>query len=385
MQVRKFLCVCAAILLCFSASHLVVAGTRCSRHILAALKPQWISTVELNEKTKEILIADPKSGELFAYDPARRTMGTVPFPEGITPSSITKVHGGFLVTSGDEGVVIGFDKKVRTGTFGIGMVKEGGRTLDYLYSNWVTRGSTFVGFGMVLHSDLTQRLRNFQLGFVRGKVDAASGGFRNIELLQPVTEKNDNDWYLIGFPYFAANNDGFFFVRMTGKQASIMRVNNKVLEELPVFPERYRDVPRLKTPNKGPSSTADRFREIEGLRMAVGLFGQGKMLYLLTREPNPVGSGTQWLLHRIDSRNKRLDGVVRLPTTSNHLTVVPGGQGPSEYWYLLERGPVEGWGQQDNSKIVLVPSDWITAPKYPRLALNRHDVTCQTVVAGLVQ
>lgn len=72
--------------------------------------------------------------------------------------------------------------------------------------------------------------------------------------------------------------------------------------------------------------------------MAVGLFGQGKYLYLLGRRFN--GETTEWSLSQIDPKDpdSRHIRQVRLPTAAHHLSVVPG----RDYWYFFERGEVKG-------------------------------------------
>ena len=75
--------------------------------------------------------------------------------------------------------------------------------------------------------------------------------------------------------------------------------------------------------------------------------GQGEFLYLLTRKP-AVGGKTLWTLFKIDPRyhqgKGKIVGHVELPTSANHLTVVPS----EETWYIFERGPV---GLQQTQKI----------------------------------
>jgi hypothetical protein len=343
-----------------------------------AIPPQWISTVELNTQTKELLIVDPKGHELLTFDVQDGKMAKVPLSN--PPESVNKIQGGFLIRSGDDATVFGAAKRLANNKgLGARVIKgDGSSHLATLYANWVTKDSTFIGFGALDQANLAASYdpsRGFELGFLRGKINAASGQFSDIELLDPT---EDNDWYLIGFPYFAATSDGLFYIRMTGHAASLVRVKTAghgkdalQLLSLPI-PGRFLEVPHLKTRNTGPSSTEARFKEIEQSRMISGLFGQGNMLYVLAREPNSTG-GTQWLLFQVDPDKGKLLGEVRLPTTSPHLVVVPG----LDYWYLIERGTVRGWGLQVNDTVVRVPVDWITNPITSRLnASSFQDVSC---------
>lgn len=343
------------------------------------IQPKWISTAELNPSSGEILISDPKGRSVLAYKVSTQKMSTVKLDSEIPPASITKVQGGFLIKYRDDAVILGSDKKLLA-SVNLRNTKAGGATgLGSLYSNWVTKDATFIGYGSIVRSDLTaqeyQPSRGFQLGFLRGTVTAASGQFRNIELLE-ATE--DNDYYVFGFPYFAATENGLFYVRMvSGGEASIVRVRDNAtgsaaLEPLSTFPEKFRVIPKLKTKNEGPASAAPRFAEIEKSTIPVGLFGQGKYLYLLARHSD--GAETQWSLFQIDPSSTSQKPVeLRLPTKAHHLSVVPG----PDSWYFFERGEVKAWGDQEIRTVVQIPRAWIEEPlSSPLLAASPRVQAC---------
>lgn len=82
-------------------------------------------------------------------------------------------------------------------------------------------------------------------------------------------------------------------------------------------------------------------REATLFEWAVGLYGHGRWLYLLSREP--VGGGaTNWWLTRIDPNTGRPSGKMRLPTAARHIDLVPG-----RTWFLLEKGSVLSYGYQE--------------------------------------
>jgi hypothetical protein len=107
----------------------------------------------------------------------------------------------------------------------------------------------------------------------------------------------------------------------------------------------------------GPRDASALFKEIEGLTIPVGLYGQGNMLYLLTRKPDSQGA-TSWSLFQIDPQKDQVIGELRLPTKANHLTVVPS----PEAWFLFEKGPVESPGAQNISSLLSIPASWINVP-----------------------
>lgn len=361
LHVACRLAVFSALSLCSSSAR---AGS-CIEQAALPMRPQWISSAELNSENSQILIADPKSKELFSFDLKSGKLGTVKVPGDLVPSFITRIQGRFLIKDRDEVAILSSSL-----SSGYKVLKEkarlksgGGSVLGSLYSNWVTNGHDFVGFGSVASfnpgSAGYDPSRRFQLGFVKGQVSAETGEFRDIQLLEATEE---NDPYLLGLPYFCATSEGFFFVKMTSPYASIVQVKDTAqgrvaLTELPAFPEEFRRIPDLKTKSSGPASAVERFEKIEESHMVAGLFGQGKYLYLLTRQPDPKGQGTEWLLHKIDPNVAKPLGAIRLPTRASHLSIVVG----PDYWHLFERGHIRAWGEQDIEKVIHVPSAWITS------------------------
>lgn len=351
------------------AAHPTIAQTACERKTLEE-SPQWISSLEYNPTTSEIWVADPKRKELLAFSTKSGDATTVNVGD-IRAASITKVEGGYLVMYRDDAAILAADKKP-VGKLNVRQTKTGETTgLGSLYSNWITRGSRFLGYGSVSGVNLASQeynpSRGFQLGFVTGRVSAGLGQFRDIELLEATEE---NELYLLGFPYFAENKKGLFYIRMVGDRAAIYQVKQvrgiSRAEQLSAFPEDFRTIPRFKTPDQGPLSTEPLFGEIEKSKMVVGLFGQDSMLYVLAREQNPEDGTTQWRLFQIDPDKPKPLGEVRLPTKAAHLTLVPG----PDYWYIFERGKVRGWGDQDIKHLLRVPKAWITSSSNSPLSSN---------------
>ena len=106
----------------------------------------------------------------------------------------------------------------------------------------------------------------------------------------------------------------------------------------------------------------------------VGLYVQGRYLYLATREPAPLAA-TTWRLHRIDPVADKLLGSLTLPTTAADLLVLPG----DEYWALIEKGPYRAGFVHDTLGMVLIPAATIQA-QWPA---GSHEVgPCATAPAG---
>jgi hypothetical protein len=91
----------------------------------------------------------------------------------------------------------------------------------------------------------------------------------------------------------------------------------------------------------------------------VGLFGWKDSLYLLNRTRQ--GKQTHWVLYRIDPSGKLSTTQTDLPINANHVTVIPG----PKTWAFIEKGPVLGYGAQDASRMLLIPSGLLDAPLRP--------------------
>lgn len=346
----------------------VSAASVCSTGDLK-IEPQWISTLEFDSRSNELLIADPKSKALLSYDVQTGDMSTM--RENVPAALVTKIDYGFLLQWKDKAEIIGTSGRPSK-PIALQESKKGvSPELGSLYSNWITRGPVFLGYGSVYRTgkDVSRPSRMFELGFIKGRVSANTKKFTHIELFD---KTEDNQLYLLGLPYFAANTDGLFYVRMVGGRASVMRVpatGQKAQEIATAIPDGFYGVPRLSAKAAlQENSTAAWFELLEKSRMIAGLFGHGKFLYLLTREPE--GEGTKWLLHKIDPMQSEALGAVRLPTTANHLSIAVG---PSE-WYLVERGEVRDWGEQDIKTLIQVPHSWIATTKKSPLRAEKPAV-----------
>lgn len=310
--------------------------------------PLWLSGATWLENSSQLLIVDPYQNKLIAYDlqgkptvlPAPRLSSSGEF----MPAKITSTRDGFLLELVD-GSLVSLDRK-------LGVVREdvlprksamGGEHVGALYQ-WTVAGDQLVAFGTLTKPD-----GSFRLGLFRAPLRSAGGA----EMLKPFQEGN---FYLLGY-YLANLGSDVYFVSMD-KHPAIYRVSpgKRPLKKLASFPEKYRVRPDLKTPMTGPKSAPARYAELETLSMPAGLYAQDGMLYLLTRTPEGNGK-TAWWLHKIDPEKDAILGQVKLPTTANHLTLVPAGKS----WIAIERGPVEPRQQQQIRSMVTIPSSAISS------------------------
>ena len=354
------------------------ASPSCSRSEIKvgdqASQLHWISGIEYDQKHNAILISDPGNSQdrkLLVYHPDDKAITRLPAAGDASPTSITKVQDGYLLKERDDVTFLGPDWQ-RIGKTNLRLTKSGVLSgLGSLYTNWVTRGSRFIGYGSVTgfgNADVTRLkgnpARGFQLGFVTGRITTNSELPRDIKLLEAA---EDASLYSLGFPYFAATDQDLFYVRIVkGEPVAIKRVHESpdgaiTLSQLlgSVIPRDFLVVPPLTAVHDETAPASVRFREIEKSKMVAGIFGQGKYLYLLTRQP--FGSETQWLLHQIDPDAQRILGTVRLPTTAAFLSIAVA----PDNWYLFERQEFLEWGKQIIKTVVRVPTAWIASAGRP--------------------
>ena len=373
------------------------AADECLRHEFQH-SPAWISTIALSNDGQRLLIADPKSKALWALDTGSKvrspSIAAVEAPAGagehFSPLTVTASDVGFLVET-SEGQ-----------TFALNQTASGSRPfhltesstgvpsgLGSFHSGWISHGEYVLGYGAVLgkgqdlasSSPLSVR-RNYEVGFVLGKLDPA-GWVKQVRLLRPF-EGDLNVFYRLGLSYFAGNDAGLFFVQIAARETSLWEVvlragEAPALKPIDAVPDGYGAPGEFRPLPEGDAeaqldSVARIYGQLESKKMVAGLFGQGQMLYLLTREPAGA-EGTRWSLFEIDPRNPGSpQRHLILPTTANHLNLVPG----STSWYVVEKGPVRAWGDQGIGSYLEIPTRWIVDPSEESLnAESAEQVVCR--------
>lgn len=155
-------------------------------------------------------------------------------------------------------------------------------------------------------------------------------------------------FYLLGNPFLATVDGTAYFLRMD-RLTTILEVQmDEKLRQLGSF--QY-GIGSISLPAQGGLRSASAvFHALEAADIPVGLYGQGKFLYVLSRRPDR--GGTQWTLIKIDPKRDRIIARIALPSSANHLAVVPG----PKHWAFLEKGPVEALGIQVLSSVLLLPT-----------------------------
>lgn len=233
------------------------------------------------------------------------------------------------------------------------LTKAGAGAQNSIISTYdsVTAGRHFFSVGAVEATGGKVRI-----GFFRAPIKMPS----RPEFLLDIDDV-ETDYYLLGHSYLTGLNGDQYAVLMSTNRSVILRFSRDGSQQsLNVMPDRYQRAPEIKNMATGPSSEAAMFKEIEGLTMPVGLFGQNGFLYLLTREPMADGK-TRWYLFRIDPEGVQPTREMKLPTTANHLTVL----NTNRNWYIFEEGPVQSLGQQKIGAMLIIPDSAIRALAMP--------------------
>jgi hypothetical protein len=301
--------------------------------------------------------------------------------EGFYPGTVAAVpDDGFLLKqAGPQAVRLSGRLEPQGGDLDLSKTAGGNKSgLGALYDWTLFKSqdqSYLVGYGSVRNPPVEQppqqplrqnEGQQFQLGFVLAEMNGTPGSARLLKPSDaPQKQFDDTQYYVFGHKYVATNELGAFVLAMD-KTAVLYRVNPESSTLEPVvnaIPKDFRKVPQLKTENTGPSSTEPLYRELETLSIPVGIYGQGKKIYLLTREnPTEAGEGTIWSMYPIDpgaTGAKVLGEALQLPTHFPHLAVVPAG----DKWFFIEKGHVEAWGRQKIDSMIEIPAGWFSSPQ----------------------
>jgi hypothetical protein len=311
----------------------------------------WVSSMLAREEDPRVIVVDPIQNTIFAYSD-KGISRTVPKPKTLsisdfTPTNIDQSRDNFYLELADS-TIIQLNRRflfLRT-ILSPPSQKPPGLRLGSLYQ-WKIVGDDLIACGALLDEK-----DNVVLGFFRVPL---STGKQAPELL---TQLDNSDYYLIGNSYITAIGTTAYYVAMS-KSPAIFRVSpGRGPDRLASFPEDFRSRPEFQTKMNGPNSTAAHFAELETFSVASGLYSQDGFLYLLTRRH--ASDRTSWYIYKIDPQkdeNLSPKGGLKLPTSSNHLSVAVG----NDKWFLLERGTVGETQRQRIDKMLIIDSSAVLA------------------------
>jgi hypothetical protein len=321
----------------------------------------------------EILVFDATSRVLLGVAPsgAVSVLGPTP-PAGRTLQSVVALGAGFLLAYSDKSMSLtdAFCRNVVLRTSANTGPADEQDALGGLWTWTVTKDDEIVGYGTL---DLAKG--GYALGFVAAHLNEKGTLAASDAKLVKAMSNSSAQFYTNAYNYVTANDVGAFVVAMEG-EASIYWYKSRSEPPTQIanaIPPTYRHMHPFSTALSGPSDEPARYNEIEQRTMPVGLYGKGRFLYLLTREPGRDRHGTVWLLHKIDPRSGGALGSVRLPTEAPHISLVTA----PENWYILEEGRATEKGELPVTSMVDLPAEWIEdLGNTPLRGVERSRVAC---------
>ncbi|MGH9382041.1 MAG: hypothetical protein ACRD2Z_15715 [Thermoanaerobaculia bacterium] len=321
--------------------------------------PRWTFWGTWTENGERLILADVGGGRLLHFARDGSDSGAVAQPGGGAlefeyPGDITRLGDQFLLVDRADRVVRLDDDLVPTRSWRLrelpvlDRMSAGDQAAHVMtISSIVGRGSDEV-IGVVNAMDGTAA----RLGIGR----LTLGGRPQIEVMEWLggTTESLLQHYGVANPAVAVVGDSVYALRFDNEPRIAQII--PVVRELASFPEGFDEMPVLPAV-RGSADSVAFFGLLERARTPTGLLGYRDQLFLVTRQPQSTG-GTRWMLHQIDPEKDVLVRSIQLPTSSNHIVVVPG----SVDWAIVEKGPVVGPGQQAIRRAVMVPAAWIENP-----------------------
>lgn len=335
----------------------VAAGRRekvgkCQR-VWPARTPAWTYSGVVSAEGDTFLLVDSLEAQVVRYSAAGDFLGMLPeatrdFNRAYVPNAIVRTESGFALSFEGRPDLMVLDQAYRV----LGKKSLRARHSDKNFVDGTFQWALSKGNDLVTCSDFQQNDR-WQSGILRipdknpaqFQVFLASN-FRNAEWL----------FCRLGFPYIANLGDTAY-VYLLNEQPGIYAIGHGAAAEpkfLAQLDKKLRLRPSLPSFST-PYEFAHTMQAVEIATMVTGLFAWENSLYLVHREPvGPSLEETRWSLYKVDPTTGAVLASTVLPTTTNHIVVIPGPKS----WLVVEKGPVVDFlGQQKVKSFLIVPAE----------------------------
>ena len=333
-------------------------------------KPVYTISAAWTPDNSQLLVVDPVLRTLWRYTASGQSLGAISEPlrsavKDLSPLSAKRHDGNLILQIADDGFLF-LDDKLRPGKTKAFLAKSSGGPFSIgggLWQ-WEPVGNDVVAFLDLYPSSLKEPYdpKNYDQWF-SGYVRFPANQPADFKLLkrQGIDQVNirgeERTLMRTGYSYITSIGTTAYILSMDGRMTLMKNeVGSNELKPLHAFPPGESTVtpmlPRFTTSDSYVATMAD----LESKSMPVGLFSQGRTLYILWRKPSH--QGVQWILSSIDPRKDLYTGSMEIPIKADHVVVVPGDQN----WAFIEKGPVKGYGIQDVSRVLLVPTSLLQAP-----------------------
>lgn len=322
------------------------AGLECVR-VPQQLEPTWLENGAWSTSGELLVLSDIFHGRLLRFSRGGERLSDISAPgsgplEFNQPWELFPTSDGFILSDGNLKWLT-LDRDARPKRY-----LGSGEPWKLGLVSLALLGDELLGLGSANVE------KKFRQTFVRARVGsmavlAWSEG-------SPVSDAEASYYPALG-RLLAVADDKAYAVRLAPKPHLEQLFPTRILSSFPIgFESPPKVPPRATSPG--------RHEELEAYlltsKLPVSLLGDGKKLYLLSREPRGA-AGTLWRLHRIDPLLDRLEVTLFLPTAAPHLSLIPG----PERWALLSQGRVTADVQRAFEGMVLIPAAWITKPGSP--------------------
>jgi hypothetical protein len=322
--------------------NLMITGER----IPLSVPPQWTNSGAWS-KEADLLLVDVLRSEVRRYDAAGRFVGALnggyAKARGYEdPTLIQNTETGEVWVEYEDGYIVRFDDQLRakSATGLVGSSGSEGKIISLFW--WVPLGdSELLAFGDIqVGSNFTGAVLRVPLGH--------PGDFK---VLREVPSSSPaHRFFLIGQSYLTSTQGNPYYLIM-GETPSVFKPNGSSFELVRVTKSGSQPLGRPELPQRiNMETTKLLFEHLERTAAPVGLYGRNGFLYILMRTPDE--GRTIWTLLKVDPRTNTALWNRVVNTSANYLVVVPG----EKYWAFVEKGPVNGPGQQKVYSFLKVPT-----------------------------
>ncbi len=342
------------------------ADAACSFRPLES-SPTWVTSVTYVANLQELIIVDPVANRLLRYSSSGKLIGELGDPRldrsaPFLPVSLegSSEHGFVLQLVSGPAVVFNGDLEA-IAEVNLRAPARGERfRLSSLYSQFTVYRDHIIGYGSV--REVTSEGVSggssppFELGLVGAEIDLSGGVLSDIDMLMSFSE---NRYYLLGHRYLGHTASAVYFLKIVGgydAELYEVSVDGDRLRRIPLpKTSEFENVPVLQTESRGIESLKALFQELEGLDIPVSIHGQGDYLMIMTRSRD---SSAPWQMYAIHTGTHEVVGPRPIPSSSVFLIAVPTERDV----LFIEKKEVIGFGVQETSGILRVPTSWFIQP-----------------------
>lgn len=327
------------------------------RQVDFSARPAWTISGAWAQNGGSLLIVDALNSKVLRYSTDGKLLGalteeTPGFPKDFRPSSIQATNTGFLLLSETARILTLSNDLTYKGEVNLLDTAKGRQGQLSSVFDWAAISANDI----VAFSDIKLANGEWKTAFTAVPLKDPAD-FRVLGSFG--VDEPGRNFYLFGHPYIATLGDKIYAVTMpgTGTPALVeISGGEKAAKSLRnAMPQQARPV---LPPKKGLKTVRSLFQAIESSSLPVGLVGWHDYLYLLTRRPSPRSGSTIWSLSKIEPASGKVIYTAEIPSSANHLTMVPG---PND-WAFIEKGEVKGLGQQEIASMLLISSRIIENP-----------------------